>query len=133
MKLDGRGDSIVVLPSLLVVDVTAVSDGTAVLDVETDLEWSENGVLERRCWTRKRRGIEVTFEHGHDPVPADVVDLVCALAARGIIAQRAANVVKEQAGTNSVTLGAVGGTNISIDVLPHESAKLKRFILPERA
>lgn len=80
LTLDGRGGRLLALPSLHVVDVTAVTvDGVEV----TDFEWSDNGTLERCAgWPAKRRSIEVTLEHGHAACPDDVAGVVASIAAK---------------------------------------------------
>lgn len=132
---DGRGSSILTLPTLHLTAVDSVTlEGTALVE-EVGFDWSENGVLERHpSWGRKRRGIVATITHGFDlgEIP-EVVDFVCMLAARGLTAARARGVVREQAGTNSVTLGTIGGVAVSVDVLPHELARLKPYIIPEQS
>lgn len=71
------------LPSGPVHDVTAVSvDGSPVTD------WRLiSGALWRSCgWAdREPTLVTVTYDHGFDPVPADIVELVCDFATAGIL------------------------------------------------
>ena len=67
------------LPGGPVLDVTSVS-----IDGEPVTDWKlVDGHLWRACGWQPRYGLprlsEVEFEHGYDPVPADVVHLVCLL------------------------------------------------------
>lgn len=78
-------DTRVPLPGPPVQAVATVElDGSAVTDWKLD-----NGRLWRRCgWTSGCPGepvsLEITYTHGMPEVPADVVDLVCSLAAAGL-------------------------------------------------
>ena len=135
LRVDGRGGTILQLPTLHLIGIGSLTETGSALTPDVDFEWSENGVLERHPgWSRRRRGIIATVEHGWelDQVP-EVVDLVCTLAARGLVAAKVAGAVREQAGTNSVQYGTAGGVAISIDVLDHEVAKLRPYIVPGRS
>lgn len=71
------------LPSGPVHDVTAVS-----IDGEPAADWRlVSGALWRAAgWAgREPSLVEVTYDHGHDPVPADIVELVCDFATAGIL------------------------------------------------
>lgn len=83
VKLDGWGDTLLRLPGLPVVSVSSVEvDGSAI----TDYKLTASGSLWRaRGWGDdwEPASIEVTMVHGLATVPADIVDLVCNLAAAG--------------------------------------------------
>lgn len=131
---DARGSTVLALPTMHLTDVDSLVENGTALAVDVDFEWSENGVLERFAgWVWKRRGIAATITHGYATTPPVVLDLVCAIAARGIIAQRTAGVKREQAGTNSLELATLNEVPISVDILPHELARLRPYVLPERA
>jgi hypothetical protein len=147
LLLDGRGGSIITLPSLHVTGVASVIDNGVTDPVPliegTDFSWSENGILERLCagypstslcWSRKRRAIEVTFSHGYDLSQIrGVMLLVCTVAARSITAAKMAGYVREQAGTNQAELGKVGGlvsAPINAALLDHEVRTLRNYIIP---
>lgn len=143
LRLDGRGGSVLTLPSLHVTAVASVVDygfpdtisglPGLVLVEDTDFSWSDNGVLERLigCWSRQRRGIQVTFTHGYDlsDIPG-VMLLVCTVASRSITAARMAGFVREQAGTNQAELGKVAAAPINAALLDHEIATLRNFVIP---
>lgn len=116
--VDGSGGSVLVLPTLRLVDVLAVSnDGTAV-DVDS-LEWSHDGYM-RGLWSRKLRGVQVTVRHGFAEAP-DVVEIVCDAARRAQVIP--AGVVRTQA-------GMVGVSYAEPDLLVSEKAHLALYRLP---
>lgn len=85
--LAGTMDTRLRLPSGPVTAVSAVLlDDAAVNDYRLT-----NGSLWRSCgWQLgcEPSEVSVTYTHGYDPVPADVVDLACRLAARQLVALR---------------------------------------------
>jgi hypothetical protein len=84
--LDSNGSSSILLPELPVTGVSAVTvDG---LPVNPAGLWSADGILRRaEGWPRAFRRVTVTYSHGFDPVPADVVDAVIEAALRRLAAQ----------------------------------------------
>ena len=78
ITLDGPGGRLLWLPSLRVVDLTAVTEDGVALNV-TELEWSHNGLVRKPItapyWTEKFRGITVTISHGY----ADAKDFEAAV------------------------------------------------------
>ena len=78
---DGNGLSVLSLPTGHLTDVTTVvEDGVNITD---QVQWSSLGLLRLgRRWTDRWRGVEVTFTHGYDPVPAVLVALVADVATR---------------------------------------------------
>lgn len=136
LTVDGSGGTLQLVPSLRVTAVTSVTDNGTLLTVDTDFDWSQNGVLERVSgeWSRKRRGVVVTLTHGFDlsDIP-DVVNLAITLAARTVTAKRAAGAVREQAGQSSVDIAKIGGfVSVAADatVLDHEKPVLRRYKIP---
>lgn len=116
------------LPYAPVTDVTAVTedDGTAV----TDWEWEAGQVV--TClpcgW------LHVTFDHGHDTIPADVVGAVSGMVERALSASPAAN-----AGATMETTGpfqvqyaawAIGG---QVLLSPADKAVADSYRLPRQA
>lgn len=89
---DGPGTDLLVLPTLMLTAVSAVTEtrrgvggAPVALNVATDVDWSEAGLVwhvDRRRWTSKPRGVSVTFEHGYQNAPSQIVQLATALAAR---------------------------------------------------
>jgi hypothetical protein len=97
VTLEGRGSRLV-LPGQPVTAVSAVSvDGVAVTDYRL-----MNGALTRPCGFH---GVEVsvTYTHGFATVPADIVDLVCRLAAQTLLSFREGDPVGRTA--TSVRIG----------------------------
>lgn len=79
--VDGPGTRVIQLPTSYLTAVTALSETPRGLNqtprviTPGDLEWSVAGDVRHgdgRCWTRRARGIAVTFDHGYDEVPADL-------------------------------------------------------------
>lgn len=81
--VDGDGSTVLAVPTLYLRAVdSVVSDGTTVV-VADDLEWSEAGyLLNRNRWPCKLRSVVVVGDHGHDPVPAELVTVVCSMVSR---------------------------------------------------
>lgn len=114
--LEGPPTAWLQLPGPPVVAVTTVTlDGTAVMD------WRlSSGQLWRACgWSSDCGPSEVTvgYTHGLATVPADIVDLVCRIAAAALVAYRAqadgsglaaGDIRQERIGDYSVTYGGEG-------------------------
>lgn len=84
-----------------------------------------NAVLSGQYVTSPACGpITVTYEHGYDPLPDELVELVCSIAARlaSIPTAMAAGVRTEQAGGESVTWGADGWSGTSGLTRPERDA-----------
>lgn len=62
---DGNGRSMLVLPTMRIVDVHSVRVGG--VDVTGSVRWSEAGMLEGVCFPRRFRTVEVELEHGYSP------------------------------------------------------------------
>jgi hypothetical protein len=97
-----RGPGPCRLPQRPATAVTAAvdSDGNPV-----DVELDGQTVTSTACGP-----LTVTYTHGFDPLPDELIDLVCAVASRlaGVSSAMAAGVRTEQAGGESVTWGADG-------------------------
>lgn len=86
VALDGWGDTILRLPGVPVSAVSAVSvDDVAV--ASTDYKLTAAGLWRAAGWgcSFEPASVEVTYTHGLGDVPADIVDLVCNLAAAGMV------------------------------------------------
>lgn len=110
VTLDGTGARVVLLPAYPVTAVSAVAvDGDPQAE-GVDYEWSATGELRRRggAWPATLRSLSVTYSHGFDPVPAAIVGVVAAVAAR--IYDTPLSVRQESIGGYSVTYtgGGVG-------------------------
>ena len=94
------------LPQRPVVEVSAVTD---LNDIAVTFEWDGRNVLElaafdldwfeREARRSRLKSVKVTYEHGYDPIPADVIGVVCDLAAAAM------DTPPEQSGVQSETLG----------------------------
>jgi hypothetical protein len=76
--LDANGQKSVLLPAAPVIAVSSVElDGEVLVD-GTDFEWSTDGYLRRLggCWPDRLRCIEGVYDHGFDPVPEDIQEVV---------------------------------------------------------
>lgn len=119
------GDGPWLLPQRPVTAVVSVTDadGDAVSDYELRGQWLHSSV----CGP-----LEVAYEHGYDTLPDDLVELVCAIAARlgempGAVGAGART---EQSGGESVTWGVEAYTSAS-GLTRGEQAALNR-IYPNR-
>lgn len=71
ITVDGPGSPLLVLPTLRLVDLSALSEDGTVLDV-AGLEWSGRGLVRKSghtCWTGRFRGITATITHGFATAP----------------------------------------------------------------
>ena len=104
--LDGQGGRLLALPTLHLVDVRAVVvRGKPV----TDAEPAEAGMLYRRAgWPRGFGAIEVRAAHGYDPVPRDIVAVVCSLAGRVLSMASLSGVSSYRVGGVQITYGRDG-------------------------
>lgn len=114
--LEGARGQWLRLPGLPIVSVASVSiDGVAVTDwlLRSERLWRAVG------WTGcEPSEVEVTQTHGLLEVPEDIVDLVCRMAASGVVSVRSADggtglagskeITSERLGDWSVTYGADG-------------------------
>lgn len=130
-QICGTGDTVLLLPSLYVTNVSAVSDDTTALTVETDYTWSRSGVLTRKGrWSTKL--VTVTYVHGYAAVPAEVTAIVQAIAQRAI--NNPGSVVREQAGPFSATYSTTGANEVAmLALLDSEKETLRRYRIPPAA
>lgn len=112
------------LPSLHIQSIDSVTvDGSALNDlsaVEFDTETGWTNLLANT--------VSVTFSHGYDDVPEDILDLTLQIAARSLGSPL--GYTREQAGSVSVSAsltapGVAGGTVL----LPHEETSLSAYTL----
>lgn len=103
--LDGDGSRLLLLPQYPVTAVTSVLvDGA---DVTAEVTWSELGLIRRADpFPGTYRSVQVTYSHGYDPVPDDVVDAVLDLAEAA--SRMPAGVTSMQLGAASWRRGATG-------------------------
>lgn len=130
LTLDGIDSPYLSLPTLFLTDVTAVLENGDPVDL-ADITWSQYGVLERVSarWTKERRGIVATIDHGYAGTPAGVAAVVMDMVARASASPRGE--VRTQTGPFSVTysqpaFNIAGG----VVLLPHQARALGKYILP---
>ena len=104
ITLDSKGGTKVFLPELPVTDVAeVVEDGeTLVEGADDDYQVGDHGVLHRVSgnWVAGIGILEVTYTHGYDVIPDDIVDVCTRAAARAY-----------QAGLQSAATGGVPGVS----------------------
>ena len=72
--LDGMGGHILSLPTMQLLDLIAVTDDDVILDPDTELDWSELGLVVKKSgarWSKRYGSIRVTMTHGFAQVPGD--------------------------------------------------------------
>jgi hypothetical protein len=122
----GRGT--VFLPTRRLTElVSVVNDGTVLDAGALDFDEDTGQVFGPR-WSARRRGLVITYRHGLDKIPADVVDLTLQVAARALGSPL--GVIREQSLASSVTwtataAGVAGGTVL----LAHEQDSLAAYTL----
>lgn len=87
LTVEGDGSGLLLLPTLHLTGVSAVSnDGEALADL-TDkdaFQWSRRGVLRwNRRWSAKYDGVSVTITHGYDDFPPELLAVARAMAGLG--------------------------------------------------
>lgn len=100
--LDGTGARTLRLPSAPVLDVAAVTVG----GIDVEVMASRNGLIRRldsRLWPDALGAVHVTYTHGFDPVPDDVVDAVLESAEARIAGAHARGLSSLQVGGISQT------------------------------
>lgn len=129
LHLDGPGSNLLVLPTLRIVQVSAVRQDGVALDMSTVRVSRETGMLRAASPLSDEFGaIEVDLRHGYDVVPEPIVDLTLQMAARALGSPL--GVVREQSLVANITwsttaAGVAGGTV----VLEHELAALAPYSL----
>lgn len=124
LVLDSPGGSLIVLPTMRLLEVTALTVGGVVFDVES-LEWSANGEVrtrDRRGWPEGFRNMSATIRHGFESAP-DVAQVVQQVVANAVTSPLGAT--REQAGQVSIQWaqtapGVAGGLSLlgrDLDVL----------------
>jgi hypothetical protein len=134
VTVDGSGSRVQGLPTMRLTAVNTVTETGTALTV-ADLDWSENGLLEKQdgtTWTGRRRGVVANITHGYTAAPNWLVTLVCAVAGRPFLA--APGVVQEAAGGESVTYAQPSpGAGGAVLLLPVEQRMLDRIAVPGAA
>ena len=130
MTLEVRGLSALVLNSLHVTEITAVTDDGETVAAD-DYYWSEAGVLTHRCGVWSGRKVVVSLTHGYAEVPPEVTAIVQSVAQRAV--NNPASLVRTQDGPFSETYSQAGfNVSLPIALLDAEKAILDRYRLPSR-
>jgi hypothetical protein len=131
LVLDGPGGTVLSLPTLKLVNLTAITEAGKVLDPVAGVDVSrETGLVKKTdgsSWTTRYGQVVVTMDHGEEEVP-DLANLALKLAARGLASPMGAT--REQAGALSVnwsmvTQGVAAGITPSAD----ERALMDSYVL----
>lgn len=83
--LDTDGERSLWLPTLWLTDVASINELTLPLTAGTDYEWRRYGKvtrLDRRCWPRQSRSVEITYTHGYPEIPDSIKGICLSLAGR---------------------------------------------------
>ncbi len=128
LTVEGHRQQEIVLPQFPVTAVSKVLEDGVELDAAS-YKWARGGILYRLNghWPRGIQIVEVTYSHGYDPLPDDIIDVCVRAAARayqaglrasatdgvaGItgeqLADYQAQLATERATTNEWMLGASG-------------------------
>lgn len=130
LTLDAQWSSVLMVPSLYVTDVSAVTDDGTLADV-TGYTWRQNGTIELHSGYWTNRKVVVALTHGYDEVPLEVEGVVRAVAQRTL--DNPGSVVREQAGPFNVTHAQTGFNQVVPGaLLDAEKAILDRYKIPPR-
>lgn len=132
ITLNGSGSRFLMLPSLHVTDVNAVTEDAVTL-ATTEYEWSQDGQLWKASpWTGHFRAVTVDYDHGHELLPEDVRDVCIALAVR--LPKEDTAATAEQAGGVSRQYGGLlsGQAAVSAPFTAAELVTLDRYRIGNR-
>lgn len=100
ITLDLAGGTRLFLPELPIVELSSVIEDGEVLVETDDYQLGQHGILHRigQDWVKGIHIVTITYTHGYEPIPGDVVAICTRAAARAY-----------QAGLKSAETGAVPG------------------------
>ena len=109
ITLDSPGHEVISLPELPVQGIAQVWEDNELLVAATDYILGQHGLLYRlppgRKWHHGIQVIEVTYDHGYDPVPDDIIGVATRAAGRvyqgGLRSEASFGI----SGMNSLSLG----------------------------
>lgn len=131
VTLRGYGTRSLMLPSLYVTDVTAISDDGSALVLTTDYRWTTDGIVDRVDAYWGSGDIVVDYTHGYDDPPAEVTAVVQAIAQRAI--SNPGSLVRTQKGPFADTYSQTGSNqSLPIALLDAEKRVLAPYRLPLR-
>lgn len=102
VNVDGSGGGLILLPTLRLLDVTAVTNHGLAVD-QADVHWSVRGTVRGpSAWSMARYGdVTMTIQHGYPDFPPEVLAVARSMAQSGI-----GSVAKKiVSGPHSVDLG----------------------------
>lgn len=108
ITLDGHGGMRLFLPQLPVVSVSAVVEDDETLTANEDYKLGQYGILYRLGgyrWPREVQIVAVTYSHGYDPLPDDIVAVATRAAARAYQSGLRASDDEGVLGVSSKSLG----------------------------
>lgn len=133
ITLDSTGGARLFLPELPVIEVSVVIEDGQALAVDDDYKLGQHGILHRigRKWASGVQIVSITYSHGYEPLPDEIIAVATRAAARGYQAGlRAANddaVVGVQAkslGDFSVSYGSEQGGGSGEGVMGASAARM---------
>lgn len=132
--LSSRGGRLLVLPSLQVNDILSLTEDGEPLTAGTDFEWDSNGIIERlghRPWSRGRRSIVATINHGYAVCPGGIAQAIAAAVARGVLAP-AGGIASETAIGQSIVYSrmSAGGLAAGAMFVSEEMSRLDAHRIP---
>ncbi|HUW11797.1 MAG TPA: hypothetical protein VM537_18875 [Anaerolineae bacterium] len=112
ITVDCYGGTRIFLRELPVVEVSEVVEDGETLDEDDDYKLGEHGILHRigGYWPRGIQIVTVTYTHGWDPIPDDLVAIATRMGAR---AYQAGLKVEELGGIPGVSAMSLGDYSIS--------------------
>jgi hypothetical protein len=112
LVLDGRGGTRIFLPELPVVSITGVTENDVELTVSTQYKLGQYGVLHRigNQWASGIQNIEITYSHGYQTIPDDIVS-VCTRASARIY--QAGLLASELGGNPAIEGESIGDYSVS--------------------
>ncbi|OGC95309.1 MAG: hypothetical protein A2W25_05175 [candidate division Zixibacteria bacterium RBG_16_53_22] len=133
ITLDSKGWTRMFLPELPVIDVSAVVEDGETLTVDDDYKLGQYGVLHRigQKWASGIQIITITYSHGYETIPDDIVAVCTRAASRGYQAGlRAADsagvmgVASKQLGDFSVSFVSEAGGGVGEGVMGASAARM---------
>ena len=107
ITLDCSGGDMLFLPELPVRSVKSVIEDGDILSVNDDYKLGQYGILHRigQDWAEGVQIIQITYTHGYESIPADIVDVAARSAARVYQAGLRAKEYDGITGVSSMSLG----------------------------
>lgn len=133
ITLDGKGRPQLLLPQLPVIAVASVAENDVTLTAVTDYMLGQHGILYRAAggWACGIQNITVTYSHGYDTLPDDIIAVCIRAAARAYQAglksadsEGVLGVASKSLGDFSVAYQSESGGGMGEGVLGASAARL---------